>query len=96
MSRNARADGPERQDDKFRVTRRAQAARGSNPLIPAVENGLFPLMEELGHRVIIQTVIAGGQDAEETIKGTMALLEATTMPLVLTIAMVVWVQIIGR
>ena len=49
----------------------------------AVENGLFPLLEELGHRVIIQTVIAGGPDAEETIKGTMALLEATAVPLVL-------------
>ena len=33
--------------------------------------------------MIIQTVIAGGPDAEETIKGTMALLEATAVPLVL-------------
>ena len=49
----------------------------------AVENGLFALLAELGHRVVVQTVIAGGPDAEETIKGTMALLDATEVPLIL-------------
>jgi hypothetical protein len=48
-----------------------------------VENGLFALLAELGHRVVVQTVIAGGPDAEETIKGTMALLAATEVPLIL-------------
>ena len=48
-----------------------------------VENGLFALLAELGHQVVVQTVIAGGPDAEETIKGTMALLAATEVPLIL-------------
>jgi len=48
-----------------------------------VENGLFALLAELGHRVVVQTVIAGGPDAEETLKGTMALLAATEVPLIL-------------
>jgi GTPase SAR1 family protein len=48
-----------------------------------VENGVFALLADLGHRVVVQTVIAGGPDAEETIKGTMALLEATDVPLIL-------------
>jgi len=34
-----------------------------------VENGVFALLAELGHQVVVQTVIAGGPDAEETIKG---------------------------
>lgn len=48
-----------------------------------VENGVFALLAELGHQVVVQTVIAGGPDAEETIKGTMALLAATDVPLIL-------------
>ena len=73
----------------------------------AVENGLFPLLEELGHQVIIQTVIDGGPDAAQPatapagpvsawawIWGGMLLGTGTTA--VLTIAMVVWVQVIGR
>jgi hypothetical protein len=48
-----------------------------------VENGVFALLQELGHRVVVQTVIAGGPDAEETVKGTMALLAATDVPLIL-------------
>lgn len=48
-----------------------------------VENGVFALLAELGHQVVVQTVIVGGPDAEETIKGTMALLAATDVPLVL-------------
>jgi len=48
-----------------------------------VENQLFALLAELGHRVVVQTVIAGGADAEETVKGTMALLTATAVPVVL-------------
>lgn len=48
-----------------------------------VENGVFALLQELGHRVVVQTVIAGGPDAEETVKGTMALLAATDVPIVL-------------
>ena len=48
-----------------------------------VENGVFALLQELGHQVVVQTVIAGGPDAEETVKGTMALLAATDVPLIL-------------
>jgi hypothetical protein len=48
-----------------------------------VENGVFTLLQELGHRVVVQTVIAGGPDAEETVKGTMALLASTEVPLIL-------------
>ncbi len=48
-----------------------------------VENGVFALLAELGHQVVVQTVIAGGPDAEETSKGTMALLGATDVPLIL-------------
>jgi hypothetical protein len=48
-----------------------------------VENGVFALLAELGHKVVVQTVIAGGPDAEETIKGTMTLLAATDVPLIL-------------
>ena len=48
-----------------------------------VENGIFALLQELGHRIVVQTVIAGGPDAEETVKGTMALLAATDVPLIL-------------
>jgi hypothetical protein len=48
-----------------------------------VENGVFALLAELGHQVVVQTVIAGGPDAQETSKGTMALLDATDVPLVL-------------
>jgi len=48
-----------------------------------VENGVFALLQELGHRVVVQTVIAGGPDAEETVKGTMALLAATDVPIIL-------------
>lgn len=48
-----------------------------------VENGVFALLQELGHQVVVQTVIAGGADAEETVKGAMALLAATEVPLIL-------------
>lgn len=48
-----------------------------------VENGVFALLQELGHQVVVQTVIAGGPDAEETVKGTMALLASTEVPLIL-------------
>ena len=48
-----------------------------------VENGVFALLRELGHRIVVQTVIAGGPDAEETVKGTMALLAATDVPIIL-------------
>jgi len=48
-----------------------------------VENGVFALLEELGHQVVVQTVIAGGPDAEDTSKGTMALLDATDVPIML-------------
>lgn len=48
-----------------------------------VENAVFALLAELGHRVVVQTVIAGGPDAQETSKGTMALLDATDVPLIL-------------
>jgi hypothetical protein len=48
-----------------------------------VENGVFALLAELGHQVVVQTVIAGGPDAQETSKGTMALLDATDVPVIL-------------
>jgi len=48
-----------------------------------VENGVFALLAELGHQVVVQTVIAGGADAEETVKGTMALLAATDVAVIL-------------
>jgi hypothetical protein len=48
-----------------------------------VENGVFALLQELGHRIVVQTVIAGGPDAEETVKGTMTLLAATDVPIIL-------------
>jgi hypothetical protein len=47
-----------------------------------VENGVFALLRELGHRVVVQTVIAGGPAAEETVKGTMALRAATDLPVI--------------
>ena len=47
------------------------------------ENQVFSLLEDEGHSVYVQTVIAGGPDAEETLKGTMALLEVTEVPIVL-------------
>jgi len=34
---------------------------------------LRKLLQELGHRIVVQTVIAGGPDAEEAVKGSMAL-----------------------
>ena len=48
-----------------------------------VENGLFDFLQERGHSIYAQTVIAGGADAEETIKGTMSLLNATGVPMLL-------------
>jgi len=48
-----------------------------------VENGVFALLRELGHRVVVQTVIAAGPDAEETVKATMALLAATDVSIIL-------------
>jgi hypothetical protein len=48
-----------------------------------VENGVFALLQEQGHQVVVQTVIAGGPDAEETVKGTIALLASTEVPLIL-------------
>jgi len=47
------------------------------------ENGVFDLLREQGHEVVIQTVLAGGPDAEETLKGARALLKATTVPVIL-------------
>ena len=49
-----------------------------------VENGLFDFLQSKGHKVYAQTVIAGGADAEETIKGAMALLASTD------VQMLVW------
>lgn len=49
----------------------------------ATENGVFELFGELGHQLYIHTVIAGGADAEETAKGTVALLEYTEVPIIL-------------
>jgi len=48
-----------------------------------VEKGVFALLQELGHRVVVQTVIAGGPDADETVKRTIALLAATDVPVIL-------------
>ena len=41
-----------------------------------VENGVFALLQELGHRVVVQTVIAGGPDADEPQRLTLAELHA--------------------
>jgi hypothetical protein len=49
----------------------------------AAENEVFALFADLGHELYINTVIAGGADAEETAKGAAALLEVTDAPLVL-------------
>jgi hypothetical protein len=43
----------------------------------AVENALFELLAELGSRVVIHAVVAGGPDAAETLRGTRAVLEAS-------------------
>lgn len=62
---------------------------GSNGFITlmgyAVENLLFDMLTDMGHAVYIQTVIAGGPDLEETIKGTAALMTATSnnVPIIL-------------
>lgn len=50
-----------------------------------VENGLFEYLQELGHTIYVQTIIAGGADAEETIKGTASIMNATnaSVPLIL-------------
>lgn len=47
------------------------------------ENEVFDLLRAQGHEVVIQTVLAGGPDAEETVKGAMALLKATKVPVIL-------------
>lgn len=49
----------------------------------AAENAVFDLFEEMGHRVIINTIIAGGADAKETIKGAMGILQSTRVPIIL-------------
>ena len=47
------------------------------------DNGWFALLAELGHRVVVNTVVAGGPDAEETLRGLSRLLDATEVPLLL-------------
>lgn len=49
----------------------------------AAENDVFSLLEEMGHRVVVNTIIAGGADADETIKGVMGILGSTRVPIVL-------------
>jgi len=49
----------------------------------AAENDLFALLEAMGHRIIINTIIAGGPDAEETAKGVMSILDTTAVPIIL-------------
>ncbi|MBK1717212.1 conjugal transfer protein TraL [Thiocystis violacea] len=57
---------------------------GSNGFQPfmayAVENDLFTVLEELGVRVVINSVIAGGPDVAETLSSTKAVLEHTRAP----------------
>lgn len=47
------------------------------------ENQVFELLQSMGHQVVVHTIIAGGPDAKETIKGTMAIMDATDAPIVL-------------
>lgn len=47
------------------------------------ENRVFELLQSMGHRVVINTIIAGGPDARETIKGAMAIMDATDAPIIL-------------
>jgi len=47
------------------------------------ENQVFALLQAMGHQVAINTIIAGGPDARETIKGTMAIMDATAVPILL-------------
>ena len=47
------------------------------------ENAVFELLEEMGHTVVVNTIIAGGADAKETIKGAMGILQSTQVPIVL-------------
>ncbi|MBK1720106.1 conjugal transfer protein TraL [Thiocystis violacea] len=57
---------------------------GSNGFQPfmayAVENDLFAVLESLDVRVVINSVIAGGPDAHETLRCTKAVLEQTRVP----------------
>lgn len=57
---------------------------GSNGFQPfmayAVENDLFAVLEGLGVRVVINSVIAGGPDVAETLSSTKAVLEHTRVP----------------
>ena len=47
------------------------------------ENRLFDLLQARGHQVVLNTIIAGGPDAEETTKGAMAILNSTKVPTIL-------------
>lgn len=57
---------------------------GSNGFQPfmayAVENDLFAVLEGLGVRVVINSVIAGGPDVAETLSSTKAVLDHTRVP----------------
>ncbi|MBK5966791.1 conjugal transfer protein TraL [Thiocystis minor] len=46
----------------------------------AVENDLFSVLESLDVQVVINSVIAGGPDADETLSSTKAVLEHTRVP----------------
>jgi hypothetical protein len=48
-----------------------------------IENNLFDMLADMGHEIVVQTVIAGGADTEETLKGATALLASTEVPMVL-------------
>lgn len=54
---------------------------GSNGFQPfmayAVENDLFSVLESLGVNVIVNSVVAGGPDTDETLSSTLAVLEYT-------------------
>lgn len=47
------------------------------------ENRIFDLLQARGHHVVLNTIIAGGPDAEETMKGAMAILNSTRVPTIL-------------
>ena len=56
-------------------------SNGFQPLMAyAVENDLFAVLEGLGVRVVINSVIAGGADTRETLRSTKLVLEQTQAP----------------
>lgn len=64
------------QDDEYYVI--DVGSNGFQPLMAyAIENDAFNMLLEENHKVTINTVVAGGADTKETMKGALAIVEQT-------------------